>query len=95
MPKRYESREELVAKIDEFIAERNQIMKEVEDLNQLADALRNTTESYRIEGLRAKAQARLLRANWRTRRLESLKGALAELDTPDLPNISVAPGVMA
>lgn len=91
--KRYTDPNQLIAKMDEYILERDAILEEVEDINHLADSLRNTIESHRIEGLRAKAQAKLLRANWRTRRLETMKQALAELRTPELPEISGDGGV--
>lgn len=83
--KRYHSAEEILTLIQTYRVQSLNLARDAEEADLLADALRNTSEAYRIEELRSRAMKKRKGIGWRTARLETLQSRLAEIQTPQLP----------
>jgi hypothetical protein len=85
MSSRFVDKEEIIKLIDFYRAEANLLLKDAADDDVLADHLRDTKESYRIERIRDDASGKRKRAAWRDARIKSLGEKLSEIQTPELP----------
>lgn len=85
MPDRFNSKEEIIALIDRYRKERDDLLKDAEQDDILADHLRETKEAWRIERIRDEAVAKRSRAGWREARLKNLGDSLSTIQTPELP----------
>lgn len=86
MKPRFSSQAEIIALIDKYHSEIATIAQSIEAQNHLADCLRLTCEAHRISSIRDRADKMTSRIRWRQGRLLTLKGKLAEIQTPNLPN---------
>lgn len=85
MKKIFKDESEILALIDRYHLDIQEINAKVSDTSQLADHLRGTCESSRIPGLRADCDRMSNEVAWREGRLDTLKEILAEYRTLPLP----------
>lgn len=85
--KRFYTADEIIQLIDKYHAEMLTLSTKADELDHLADQLRDTSEASRIEGLRQQSERCRKLVRWRETRLETLGGRLAEIQTPQLAGI--------
>lgn len=83
--KRYHSEEQILALIDKFRTQAADLERKANENDERADALRGTSESCNIEGLRAIAEKQRKGISWRLTRIQTLGELLAVMRTPKLP----------
>lgn len=90
--KRYHTEQEILELIDQYQREQRKLGVKADEADQLADALRNTSESHRIETLRFMAAKHRKGISWRAARLITLGDRLSEMRTPVLSGIEPGDG---
>ncbi len=85
MSDRFKNKEEIIALIDDYKKERDDLLNDAAEDDVLADHLRETKEAWRIERIRGEAMSKRSRAGWRQARIEKLGDALSTIQTPELP----------
>lgn len=87
MSKRFKEPKQITDMIDEYKKDMYRLLNDATDDDVLADHLRETKWSWKIEGIRAEAMSKRRRASWREARIKSLGDSLSTLMTPQLPGV--------
>lgn len=87
MSKRFKEPKQITDLIDRYRKEIDHYMNDAAEDDKLADHLRDTKESWRIERLRSYAEQKRNQASWRETRIKNLSDSLSVLMTPQLPGV--------
>lgn len=87
MKQRFKTREEIIERIDRYLADIPVLAKEAEDFDSTADSYRNTDNASSIGRLRVSASNKRKRIQWRRMKLLQLKEKLQEFDTQQIAGV--------
>jgi hypothetical protein len=85
MSNRFTTEKQITDLIDFYKKEWEELRLDAAADDVLADHLRDTKWAWKIEGIRAEAESKRKRCQWRDARIKTLGEKLSEIQTPELP----------